>query len=68
MECDAIGLHNAVCCGTAPPIRWGFHCSKVDLLLIMMITRQSSGDAFLPTQAQLARMANVSSADTIILE
>jgi len=34
----------------------------------MMITRQSSGDAFLPTQAQLARMANVSSADTIILE
>ena len=38
---------------------------KIVLLLIMMITRQSTGDAFLPTQAQLARMANVSSADTI---
>ena len=38
---------------------------KIVLLLIMMITRLSTGDAFLPTQAQLARMANVSSADTI---
>lgn len=38
---------------------------KIVLLLIMMINRQSTGDAFLPTQAQLARMANVSSADTI---
>ena len=38
---------------------------KIVLLLVMMITRQSTGDAFLPTQAQLARMANASSADTI---
>jgi len=38
---------------------------KIVLLLIMMITCQSTGDAFLPTQAQLARMANVASADTI---
>lgn len=38
---------------------------KIVLLLIMMIARRSTGDAFLPTHAQLARMANVSSADTI---
>ncbi len=38
---------------------------KIVLLLIMIITRQSTGDAFLPTQAELARMANVASVDTI---
>ena len=38
---------------------------KIVLLLIMMIARRSTRDAFLPTQAQLARMANVSSPDTI---
>ena len=38
---------------------------KIVLLLIMMIARRSEGDAFLPTQAELARMANVSSPDTI---
>lgn len=38
---------------------------KIVLLLIMMMTRQSTGDAFLPTQAQLARMANVAPVDTI---
>lgn len=38
---------------------------KIVLLLIMTIARQSEGDAFLPTQAELARMANVSSPDTI---
>jgi hypothetical protein len=38
---------------------------KIILLLIMMIVRQSTGDAFLPTHAQLAKMANVASADTI---
>ena len=35
------------------------------LLLIMMIARESTGDTFLPTQAELARMANVASPDTI---
>jgi Phage integrase family len=38
---------------------------KIILLLIMMIVRQSTGDAFLPTHPQLAKMANVASADTI---
>ncbi len=38
---------------------------KIVLLLIMTLARQSKGDAFLPTQAELARMANVSSPDTI---
>ena len=38
---------------------------KIVLLLIMMIVRQCTGDAFLPTHAQLAKMANVASADTI---
>lgn len=38
---------------------------KIVLLLIMTLARQSDGDAFLPTQVELARMANVSSPDTI---
>lgn len=38
---------------------------KIVLLLIMMIARESTGDTFLPTQAELARMANVSSSDTV---
>ena len=38
---------------------------KIVLLIVMTIVRQSNGDAFLPTQAELARMANVSSPDTI---
>lgn len=38
---------------------------KIVLLLIMMISRRSTGDEFLPTQAELARMANVSSPDTV---
>ena len=38
---------------------------KIVLLLIMMIARRSTGDEFLPTQAELARMANVSSPDTV---
>ncbi len=38
---------------------------KIVLLLIMMITRRSTGDAFLPAQSELARMANISSPDTI---
>ncbi len=38
---------------------------KIVLLVVMMIARRSSGDAFLPTQAKLARMANVSSPDTV---
>ncbi len=38
---------------------------KVVLLMIMNIVRRTTGNAFLPTQAQLAKMANVSSPDTI---
>jgi len=38
---------------------------KVVLLIAMKIVRRSSGNAFLPTQLQLAKMANVSSPDTI---
>lgn len=38
---------------------------KIVLLIVMTIARQCSGDAFLPTQAELARMANVSSPDTV---
>lgn len=38
---------------------------KIVLLLIMMIARENTGDTFLPTQAELARMANVASPDTI---
>jgi hypothetical protein len=38
---------------------------KIVLLIVMNIVRKSSGDAFLPTQVQLARMANVASPDSI---
>ncbi len=38
---------------------------KIVLLIVMTIARQSPGDAFLPTQAELARMANVASPDTV---
>ena len=38
---------------------------KIVLLIVMTIARQSNGDAFLPTQAKLASMANVASPDTI---
>ncbi len=38
---------------------------KIVLLIVMNIVRKSSGDAFLPTQDQLARMANVASPDSI---
>ena len=38
---------------------------KIILLLIMMIARESTGDTVLPSQAELARMANVASPDTI---
>ncbi len=38
---------------------------KIVLLIVMKIVRRSTGDAFLPTQTQLAKMANVASPDTI---
>lgn len=38
---------------------------KVVLLIIMKFVWRSTGNVFLPTQAQLAKMANVSSPDTI---
>jgi hypothetical protein len=38
---------------------------KIVLLIVMKIVRQCSDNAFLPTQVQLARMANVASPDTI---
>jgi len=38
---------------------------KLVLLIVMKIARQSSSNSFLPTQVQLARMANVASPDTI---
>lgn len=41
---------------------------KIVLLLIMMITRQSTGDAFLPTQAQLANAKPLPVADTLFLD
>lgn len=38
---------------------------KIVLLIVMTIVRRSNGNAFLPTQVQLAKMANVSSPDTV---
>ncbi len=38
---------------------------NIVLLIVMKIVRRSSGNVFLPTQAQLAKLANVSSPDTI---
>jgi len=38
---------------------------KIIWLLLMMIVRQSSGDAYLPTLADMGRMANVTAPDTV---
>jgi len=38
---------------------------KMIWLLLMMIVRQSSGDAYLPTLAELGRMANATAPDTV---
>jgi len=38
---------------------------KIIWLLLMMIVRQSSGDAYLPTLAEIGRMANATAPDTV---
>ena len=38
---------------------------KIIWLLLMMIVRQSNGDAYLPTLAELGRMANATAPDTV---